>query len=70
MIAAEYRAVRFDLKDNEQPKYRKSNFMDLSHASGFANLGPKTVTGPYICLHAGIFAHILSDTSTVHTVDD
>jgi len=34
-----YRAARFDLVDNEQPKNRKSNFMDLTSASGFALLG-------------------------------
>ncbi|CAL1147192.1 unnamed protein product [Cladocopium goreaui] len=34
--ASGYRALRFDLIDNQQPASRKSNFMDLSSASGYA----------------------------------
>lgn len=36
--AAGYRALRFDLLDNEKPPHRKSNFMDLSSTSGFGLL--------------------------------
>ncbi|CAK9052908.1 Uncharacterized protein SCF082_LOCUS28899 [Durusdinium trenchii] len=36
MHASEYRSARFDLLDNDQPSYRKSNFMDLTHSSGYA----------------------------------
>ena len=38
MHASEYRSARFDLLDNDQPSYRKSNFMDLTHSSGYAFL--------------------------------
>lgn len=38
MKAYRYRAVRFDLLDNQQPSNRKSNFMDMTHSSGFAFL--------------------------------
>ena len=38
--ASGYRALRFDLIDNQQPASRKSNFMDLSSASGYALLAP------------------------------
>ena len=38
MKSASYRAKRFDLLDNKQPPHRKSNYMNLLHASGFALL--------------------------------
>ena len=38
MASAHYTCQSFDLLYNEQPKDRKSNFMDLTHASGFALL--------------------------------
>ena len=38
MLSASYKAVRFDLLDNSQPKSRRSNFMNLTHCSGFAFL--------------------------------
>ena len=41
MHASRYTSLRFDLLDNDQPKHRKSNFMDLSHPSGYAFLGPQ-----------------------------
>ncbi|CAL1136900.1 unnamed protein product [Cladocopium goreaui] len=34
--ACGYKALRFDILDNVKPKDRKSNFMDLNSASGFA----------------------------------
>lgn len=37
--ACGYRAARFDIIDNERPPNRKTNFMDLTSASGFALLG-------------------------------
>ncbi|CAK9097074.1 unnamed protein product [Durusdinium trenchii] len=36
MVAAQYASARLDLLDNDQPPHRNSNFMDLTHASGFA----------------------------------
>lgn len=36
--ACGFRAARFDILDNQKPKHRKSNFMDLTSASGFACL--------------------------------
>ena len=36
---AMHRGLRFDILDNEQPGHRRSNFMDLTHASGYAFLG-------------------------------
>ena len=38
MSSAQYTTVRFDLLYNDQPPERGSNFMDLTHASGFAYL--------------------------------
>lgn len=38
MASALYVCGRFDILYNEQPRHRKSNFMDLTHASGFASL--------------------------------
>ena len=37
MRSAEYKSVRLDLKDHT-PEATKNNFMDLSHAAGFAFL--------------------------------
>ena len=39
MRACGYRSMRFDLLDHAQPPHRSSNFMDLTHQSGFAFLG-------------------------------
>ena len=38
MRSAEYRSVRLDLLDHT-PEAMKNNYMDLSHAAGFAFLG-------------------------------
>ena len=38
MKASNHRSMRFDLEDNTRPSYRNSNFMDLLHSSGWANL--------------------------------
>jgi hypothetical protein len=40
--ACGYKALRFDILDNVKPKDRKSNFMDLNSASGFALLDEKS----------------------------
>ena len=38
--ASGYRALRFDILDNKKPRPgRKTNFLDLNTASGFAFLG-------------------------------
>ena len=39
MKACQYPSLRFDVIDHQQSTNRGSNFMDLSHASGFAFLG-------------------------------
>ena len=39
MHCAQYKSARFDLLDNNQPSNRHSNFMDLTHTSGYAFLG-------------------------------
>lgn len=39
MRASEYTSLRFDLLDNDRPSHRSSNFMDLTHQSGFGFLG-------------------------------
>ncbi|CAL1170825.1 unnamed protein product [Cladocopium goreaui] len=36
MTAAQYKSFRFDILDNNRPANRRSNFMDLTEASGFA----------------------------------
>ncbi|CAK8985373.1 unnamed protein product [Durusdinium trenchii] len=36
MHCAQYKSARFDLLDNNQPSNRHSNFMDLTHTSGYA----------------------------------
>ena len=36
--ACGYKAIRFDIKDNQRPPKRRSNFMDLNSPSGFALL--------------------------------
>ena len=41
MMAAQYKSFRFDLMDNTRPANRRSNFMDLTEASGFLFLGYK-----------------------------
>lgn len=41
MKACQYPSLRFDVIDQRQSPNRGSNFMDLSHASGFAFLGIK-----------------------------
>ncbi len=38
MKAAQYRAVRMDVKDYNQPNRKKTNFMDLTSTSGYAFL--------------------------------
>lgn len=38
MRASDYTSLRFDLLDNTKPRYRSSNFMDMSHQSGFGFL--------------------------------
>ena len=38
MRSAQYKSVRLDLKDHT-PKTKKSNYMDLTHAAGFAFSG-------------------------------
>ena len=38
MTSAQYKSCRFDIMDNTQPGNRRSNFMDLAVASGFAFL--------------------------------
>lgn len=39
MRASQYRSFRFDIEDHQQKPHRSSNFMDLTHASGFGFLG-------------------------------
>lgn len=39
MQATRYKSARFDLMDSQQQPHRKSNFMDMTHCSGFAFLG-------------------------------
>ena len=41
MTAAQYKSFRFDILDNNRPANRRSNFMDLTEASGFALLSWK-----------------------------
>lgn len=41
MMAAQYKSARFDVLDHEQPSNRRSNFMDLTHSSGFGLFGFK-----------------------------
>ena len=43
MRASGYTSLRFDVLDNEKPPTRGSNYMDLTHQSGFAFLGPKVL---------------------------
>lgn len=54
-----YKCARFDILDNQNPPPdRKSNFMDLTHASGFAFLDSSTALflfGLVNCLGAFIF---------------
>lgn len=38
MRASQYVSMRFDPLDNTQPNHRSSNFMDLTHQSGFGRL--------------------------------
>lgn len=39
MQSMQYKAARFDVMDSQQRPHRKSNFMDMTHASGYAFLG-------------------------------
>lgn len=39
MRSTGYTSLRFDLVDHDQQQHRSSNFMDLSHQSGFGFLG-------------------------------
>ena len=39
MASSQYKAARFDVMDHKQEPRERSNFMDLTHASGFAFLG-------------------------------
>ena len=43
MVSAGYMSARLDLMDNKQQPHRRTNFMDLSHASGFAFLGTNVI---------------------------
>lgn len=38
MASAMYTCGKFDILYNEQPEHRKSNYMDLTHASGYGLL--------------------------------
>ena len=43
MRASGYTSLRFDVLDNEKPPTRGSNYMDLTHQSGFAFLGSEVL---------------------------
>ena len=57
MKSADYKGARFDLLDNVQPPNRKSNFMNLLHGSGFAQLVLCTVhvVSARAMLHGSLF---------------
>ena len=39
MRASNYQSLRFDILDHQKDEFRSSNFMDLTHTSGFGFLG-------------------------------
>ena len=50
MRASDYTSLRFDLMDNTKPRYRSSNFMDMSHQSGFGFLVNRECCFKLICI--------------------
>lgn len=49
MVSAQYRVAKFDVLFNKQPPHRSSNFMDLTHASGYAFLASLIEMIPFCC---------------------